>query len=486
MVLMTTIRDWIKNNRLLLALMVLAVLVVMIPVNNWPSSQTENDRQTDAKQMAFHEVGLKLFALQSQFMLGTVIAQNLYPQASGMFFSTLLSGETSAGFNDLSDAANPLMVLAKFILAEHVQGNEEAKYYWARYQFLTGKAGDPHDKLKPIIEKIYFEPRRAALSSQEADLLRAHLGWFGELAVWLADPVGAKPPLQQAAFYQQALQSFKTGQQIMAVIAAGLLISLGCFLVIIYQMIKSRNRRISAVIDLPGIIYLETFVLYLLLGVTLSGLVKLVAQAFAMTWPVAGALMITSLIKILELSVLVWPFLLAVNWQTWLSAIGLPWLPGKQVMKELATGVMAYFAFIPVGYLLLLLTMVPANLLGWDPVQGTHPIIPMLRDMDNKQQLVLIFTLAVIMAPIMEEMMFRGVFYGFLKKQLGVAWAILLSGLIFAVLHPQGVMGIIPVMGIGCYLAVLREWRQSLYAAMVVHAMINGSVLWLAITLFRL
>jgi membrane protease YdiL (CAAX protease family) len=84
--------------------------------------------------------------------------------------------------------------------------------------------------------------------------------------------------------------------------------------------------------------------------------------------------------------------------------------------------------------------------------------------------------LFVVIAPIVEELTFRGVGQSLLRRVLGPWPAIMLVGLTFGVAH--GLVDALTVLvpfGIG--LAVLRERTDSVYPCMVVHALFNGIAL---------
>ena len=77
--------------------------------------------------------------------------------------------------------------------------------------------------------------------------------------------------------------------------------------------------------------------------------------------------------------------------------------------------------------------------------------------------------------------MFRGVLYRHLREAAGnwnyiakVIFAALVSSFVFAVIHPQGLLGIPILMSIAIVLAFTREWRSSLVPCMITHAMINA------------
>jgi len=79
---------------------------------------------------------------------------------------------------------------------------------------------------------------------------------------------------------------------------------------------------------------------------------------------------------------------------------------------------------------------------------------------------------AVVMAPIAEEVLFRGLVYRGLKNSWGLGWAIAVSTILFAVFHldPMHALG---VMVIGVYLGWLRHYTGSLIACVLAHLINN-------------
>lgn len=78
-----------------------------------------------------------------------------------------------------------------------------------------------------------------------------------------------------------------------------------------------------------------------------------------------------------------------------------------------------------------------------------------------------------IIAPIVEETVFRGLLYGWLRRRLGVAAAALLSALIFAFGH--GILMLVPALVVtGLVLALVYERSGSLWPPIVVHGTINA------------
>jgi len=78
----------------------------------------------------------------------------------------------------------------------------------------------------------------------------------------------------------------------------------------------------------------------------------------------------------------------------------------------------------------------------------------------------------VVVAPIVEELQFRGVGYGLLER-FGQTAAILLVGLAFALVH--GLIAGFPVILVfGTGLAYLRSRTDSIYPCMLLHASFNA------------
>ncbi len=79
----------------------------------------------------------------------------------------------------------------------------------------------------------------------------------------------------------------------------------------------------------------------------------------------------------------------------------------------------------------------------------------------------------VIAAAIGEELLFRGFLQGTLENRLGRWSAIVLTSLMFAVLHDP--WRLVPVFFIGALLGYLASRSGSIYYAMLAHAVTNGT-----------
>jgi hypothetical protein len=102
-----------------------------------------------------------------------------------------------------------------------------------------------------------------------------------------------------------------------------------------------------------------------------------------------------------------------------------------------------------------------------EAMTGGEPLAPYM--------LVLLLLLIAVLAPIAEELFFRGMLYGWLRQQWGTGVAIIASAAIFAVLHFIPLL--IPALFfIGLVLALLREWSNSTIPCIILHMLQNGIV----------
>lgn len=84
----------------------------------------------------------------------------------------------------------------------------------------------------------------------------------------------------------------------------------------------------------------------------------------------------------------------------------------------------------------------------------------------------------VVLAPISEELLFRGVLYQALRKTMPVGTAIMTSAVMFAFMHLNLVL-FIPFVLMGVVLGLVFEWSGSLVPTILLHAFNNGMILLL-------
>jgi uncharacterized protein len=80
---------------------------------------------------------------------------------------------------------------------------------------------------------------------------------------------------------------------------------------------------------------------------------------------------------------------------------------------------------------------------------------------------------AAVIAPFVEELLFRGLLYGWLRSRWGVVPAVIVSSALFAVAHPYPPL--MPALfAMGAVLAYVYERYKSLYPAVLLHGIQNG------------
>jgi len=137
------------------------------------------------------------------------------------------------------------------------------------------------------------------------------------------------------------------------------------------------------------------------------------------------------------------------------------------------------------SFLLLLLLFLMSAAFSWLYMQIMHKPLPLQHTISLIQKALrtnpLIAWLAVpLVLPVIEEILFRGLFYGAFEKRWGIRGAILGSAFVFACVHLQ-VVGFVYLFCIGVILAWAR-WRSgSLGLPIAIHGLNNATAL-LALT----
>jgi uncharacterized protein len=91
------------------------------------------------------------------------------------------------------------------------------------------------------------------------------------------------------------------------------------------------------------------------------------------------------------------------------------------------------------------------------------------------------FVVVALIAPVIEELTFRGLGFAVLRDAAGVAPAILITGIAFGLAH--GLIVALPILAcFGVILAVVRARTESLYPSILLHATFNGLALIIAVT----
>ncbi len=363
---------------------------------------------------------------------------------------------------------------------------------------------ETQQKLIEIVSNVLLTRQRQPKSfdstefaESDKEFLVEHLGWLGRL---LLTPKFAQDQDQRKKLVDSAIMSTVT---ISLITLPAVLFGLaGILLAILAIRLYLMNALKVGIPDnvRSGTVYLETFTLWLLafFGVQIAtGIVfHTLAQGAPDTPTMTTARMLAGpIITFGSLLVLVWPVLRGKKFSEVRDDIGWrfsrPWTEGFMGILGYCAGMPMLVASFFVVLLLFVLTTLssqPVSEFAGIP-QVQQPIQELLGD-GNVFAIIVAFFAACICAPIVEETMFRGVFYRYLRDQTSgigriasVIVSALLNGVIFAAIHPQGLVALPALTCLAVTFSFLRQWRGSLLAPMFVHGMHNG---FLVLTLIAL
>ena len=122
--------------------------------------------------------------------------------------------------------------------------------------------------------------------------------------------------------------------------------------------------------------------------------------------------------------------------------------------------------------------------LSWIEEFPIQPIIELLSQDLPLLQVLLIASFAIILAPIVEEILFRGCFYRFLKGKFSILLAQIISAICFAIVHGN-LAAFLPLTLIGFILVRIYESSGSIKQAIFFHALFNANS-FLFMTLIKL
>ncbi len=320
--------------------------------------------------------------------------------------------------------------------------------------------------------------------------LEKELGWYGRLAQAYGRP--DDDPARRAVLAEAKRTFLGVLAGFVALVGVFLLGALmSCLALALF--VKGTLRWRFAEEDRPrllpaGSVWLEAFAVYLGLmvlgGLFLDSVGSGLTKALAGSSPggaVAGTIGLVLGLGGMGLALaggLLWP-----RWRGLRGADyrrGFGWTKGRGVLREMVAGALGYLAGLPLLAAGFSLTLILVSLTQAD---ASHPLNHMAQAPAGL--LMLMGGLAVVWAPLTEETFFRGALFSAVRGGMGRWVGGLITGVIFAAVHPQGWTAIPALASIGLVLALLREWRGSLIAPITAHALSNGTLLAMMLLLLR-
>jgi len=166
--------------------------------------------------------------------------------------------------------------------------------------------------------------------------------------------------------------------------------------------------------------------------------------------------------------------------------LGIPWLVQRRRTSKEDLGISRFpswfdIGLAPVGFVVyyifsIVLVYVASQVIPALDMQQTQNVG--FSNLTERYEVVLAFLTLVIIAPIAEELLFRGYLYGKLRKSVPMWLAILMTSTLFAIVHGQWNVAI-DVFALSLVMFGLREITGSIWAGVILHTMKNALAFYL-------
>jgi membrane protease YdiL (CAAX protease family) len=322
--------------------------------------------------------------------------------------------------------------------------------------------------------------------------LQGSMGWYG---VFLSDMLDPDPSFR-ARESASAMRMLAALGGFICLVALGGLIGLVWLGIAGWRALSHPTALACSPRADRGDRYAWTFVVIfgvmtgmgLALGVLLGGSGATAEPADETVEMGVSGLVMQMAIMVIPLLGLLWACRGGRSWSQVREDVGLT--AGAGVVREIGFGVLTWCAAVPLAAVGFVLAFILSALTGQSVSDATHPIQEAIADGGVAVRLALL-VLAAVFAPLVEEIVFRGVLYRHLRERLGgighfasFVMAALASSALFAAIHPQGLVFAPILAALGVAFCIARELRGSLIAPMVAHGINNALIVGLNVALF--
>ena len=137
----------------------------------------------------------------------------------------------------------------------------------------------------------------------------------------------------------------------------------------------------------------------------------------------------------------------------------------------------SYLTVLPllVGVVIVVTKVVSA--MGFEP--EPQPVFSIFLFEPRRVVMICLLLLAALAGPVAEEIFFRGLLYGWLRRRIGIGRALLLTGFLFPCLHTDAV-SFAPIFALGLLFGWVYEKTGSLAAPAAIHVLHNAGMLYAA------
>jgi membrane protease YdiL (CAAX protease family) len=341
---------------------------------------------------------------------------------------------------------------------------------------------DPDDPLRADAEALsrLLEQGPASIEPERLEAWAKRHGWFGDLALVLDEP-DESPARQAIVGGGGAVVAL--GAAVAVALLIGAVGGLAGIITLIVWWVSRRPRPLFAPPAPGGSVYLEMFAIFVAGFIALQFVGALVAQMTSERTGMTFGLVAQWLL----LGVVLWPVLRGVPWGQVRDDLGLRAPRGRGgrggAAREGLVGVWMYFAGLPLFYAAVVITMVVVmvyseltkSATGEPAPPPRNPVLELFGEA-GPLQFLLAAALAVVWAPLVEEIVFRGALYRHVRSRAPALLAAPLVAVLFGLMHGYMILMLLPVITLGLIFAMMREWRGSIVPSITAHALHNGTI----------
>jgi membrane protease YdiL (CAAX protease family) len=145
---------------------------------------------------------------------------------------------------------------------------------------------------------------------------------------------------------------------------------------------------------------------------------------------------------------------------------------GRKLIRQIPRLIEIYIGLVPLLTAAFLITSAISGLLGIEP-QPMPVIRMMIEEKIPVIAIVLLAVEAIVLAPIAEELLFRGVIFGTLRRFGSFGFAALVTAIIFSALHGH-IFSFLPIAVLGIAFAHYYEKTRNIAWPIMLHALYNA------------
>jgi len=138
------------------------------------------------------------------------------------------------------------------------------------------------------------------------------------------------------------------------------------------------------------------------------------------------------------------------------------------IKDAIIQGIKGWLTIVP---FVLVISLVMNSLI--DNQNGSNPLLEIVLNNRNYLSFIILFVTTTLLAPLFEEIIFRGILLPTLSRDFGIILGIIVSAFIFALAH-LSLAEMPPLFVLGIGLGITRIASGSLFSSVIMHSLWNG------------